>query len=58
MTTKTMARLQVEISDELKDRVRIDAAVRNIAQSQLVTEALDLYFASRDKAAAKAQSKG
>lgn len=49
VTTTAMARLQVEISEEMKDRVRIDAAVRNIPQGQLVTEALEMYFAAREK---------
>lgn len=44
MSTLTMAKLQVHIPDELKDQVRIEAALADISQSELVARALREYF--------------
>jgi len=44
MGTLSMAKLQIHIPDELKDQVRIEAALADISQSELVARALQDYF--------------
>lgn len=44
-----MAKLQVQISDELKDQVRIEAALAGVSQGELVTKALEEYFKKHAK---------
>ena len=40
----TMAKLQAHIPEDLKDQVRIEAALADISQSELVIRALRDYF--------------
>ena len=46
----TQMKLQVDIPEDLKIRLKIEAAKTNRTMSEIVTEVLEAYFATLEKA--------